>query len=112
MAIISMYDFTREYYRVPLTLLVNGVEIDPTALSAEFSVLDATARPSDDSTGWQPGSWESYGGFYYSRILVGDAGAATAGGFQITAGTIYNVWWRITDSPERPARLVGQIQAI
>lgn len=105
MATTTMYDLTREYYRVPVTLTVAGVAINPTTFTVEFAILLPDARPTTSS--WVPGTWETVGNTYRAAILVGDSGATV----QITAGQLYNVWLRLTDFPERPVRMVGQIQA-
>lgn len=107
MAVKEMLDFTREYFRVPVTLSVNGVNIDPTTLAIEFAVVLTGVKPTNE---WTAGTWETAGSEYRAMTLVGPTGDVTVD-FEIVAPNLYDVYWRITDNPERPARMVGQIQA-
>lgn len=106
MAITKIPIITREYYRVPVSLTVNGAVIDPTSLTVEWAIVLAGATPLTGD--WIAGSWETLtaGPTYLARVLVGDATT----NFPIDQGIMYDAWIRITDTPERPARLVGQIQ--
>lgn len=105
MALTKIPVITREFYRVPITLTVDGSIIDPTALTVEFAVVAVAATPIEAD--WVVGDWEILGGStYLARVLVGDETTD----FPLLQGSTYDAWLRITDNPERPARLTGQIQ--
>lgn len=107
MATTKIPAITREYFRVPVTLTVDGLPIDPTVLPVEWAIVPVNQTPVDAD--WMPGDWETIDTthMYLARILVGDSTTD----FPLTQNQIYDAWMRITDAPERPARLVGQIQA-
>ena len=93
-----------EYLRVSVIASVNGTLIDPGADSVAFAVVSGVPGVTD----WLAGSWESghsaaTGGV--ARILVGPTGGAKT----LTAGQ-YDVWIKITDSPEVPIRKVAALQ--
>lgn len=106
MALIKIPVITREFYRIPVELTVDGDVVDPTSLTVEFAVVETGVSPIEAD--WQPGSWETLAssGQTLARVLVGDDTTT----FPLTVGTVYDAWLRITDSPERPARLTGTIQ--
>ena len=60
-----------------------------------------------DEPDWAAGDWETISATstYLARVLVGDDTTV----FPLVIGTTYDAWLRITDTPERPARLTGQI---
>lgn len=100
---------TREYYRVPVTITVAGVAIDPTSLTVEFALTATGVDPVDAD--WKAGTWETIPGApstYLARAFVGD----NTTDFPLTVSVTNDLWWRVTDSPERPARLVAQLQGI
>lgn len=107
MATTKIPVITREYFRVPITLTVDGQPIDPTGLVVEWAIVATGATPT--SGDWVTGSWETIDTvtpvLYLARTMVGD----DTTDFPLTQNTVYDAWMRITDSPERPARLVGQI---
>lgn len=87
-----------EYVLVPETLTVNGLPVDPTspALTVELAFTAVDVAPA--SGDWTVGSWEDVGGVWNARCLVGPGGTVT-----LAAGT-YDVWTRVTASPEKPVR--------
>lgn len=98
---------TREYYRVPVTITVAGAVIDPTGLTVEFALVAVGVDPVN--TDWKAGLWETIPGppvVYLALAFVGDSTTD----FPLTLGVTNDLWWRVTDTPERPARLAGQIQ--
>lgn len=78
--------------------------LDPTADVIEMAFMATTDKPGDAD--WQTGSWEPYTGRgpYVARCLIGAGDDANA----LDVGT-YNVWLRITDDPETPARPAGKL---
>lgn len=106
MALTKIPVITREFYRIPVELTVDGSVVDPTGLTVEFAIVGTGITPSTGD--WVAGSWETLtsSGQTLARILVGDATTD----FPLVVGTVYDAWLRITDSPERPARLCGTIQ--
>lgn len=98
---------TREYFRVPVTLTVNGLPIDPTGLVVEFALTATGVDPVEGD--WSAGTWETLTGppaIYLARAFLGDETTD----FPLSIGVTNDLWWRVTDTPERPARLVGQVQ--
>lgn len=108
MALTKILTFTREYYRVPVSLSVDGEAIDPTGLTIEWAVVVADTTPIEGD--WLVGDWETISSVsppvYLARTMVGD----DTTDFPLIKGQLYDAYMRITDSPERPARLAGQIQ--
>ena len=82
-----------EYVKIPVTT-PPGITISSQVV--EIAVVAQTGRPG--ALDWRTGSWEDN----TARILIGPTALA------LTAGT-YNVWVRITDSPEKPVLLAGAI---
>ena len=91
-----------EYVKVPVAAVVNGAVFNPTVDTVQmaFPVRGATPVSGD----WKAASWETITGAYYARCLVGPTGGTIA----LVVG-IYDVWVKVTDSPEVPARRAGQV---
>lgn len=72
---------------------------DPTADVVQFAFTPETyptTQPVDAD--WVAGSWQTYPGpTYWAQALVGPANGGTA----LTLGS-WQVWVKITDSPEKP----------
>ncbi|RSM73434.1 hypothetical protein DMH04_41215 [Kibdelosporangium aridum] len=81
---------SKEYLLISVTAS-EDVTSDPVAF--------AFAAPSVDPSVWTSGDWVGT----QARILVGPGGAVT-----LTKGT-WDVWLKITDSPEIPVRKVDQL---
>ena len=113
MALTKIPVITREFYRIPVQLTVNGDIVNPTTLTVEFAIVATGVLPDDPD--WVTGSWETLdadvgsllAGTTLARVLVGDSLAD----IPLTQGVTYDAWLRITDSPERPARMTGTILA-
>jgi len=79
---------------------------NPTADTVQFAFTTAGADPQPSD--WKTGSWATVTGLptgvYVAQCLVGPSGAV-----QLTAGT-YQVWVKITDSPEIPVLQAGTLQ--
>jgi hypothetical protein len=83
-----------EYITVSVTALVAGFPVDVTADTVKWAVV----APGVDPVTWWTGDWANG----KARILVGPAVNALAKGF-------WDVWLSVTDSPEIPVRLIGQL---
>ena len=94
-----------EYVKVSVAAVVNGVTYNPTSDAVSMAFPARGAQPV--SGDWKTGSWETISGTYYARCLVGPS----PGLVQFTVGSIYDCWLKVTDSPEVPARRVGQVVA-
>lgn len=96
--VVRMSSTSLEYLRARVSATSDGVAIDPTGFAIEF----AFPIPGEDPSTWVAGSWEVAGTFYYARCLVGPSG-----GVITLANGIYDVYVRVTASPEKPVRQVG-----
>lgn len=87
-----------QYVEVPVSFQVAGAPVSPIAdvVALAFPVAGVNPIAGD----WVTGSWESGGPPYVARVLVG------TGGKVLTPGN-YDVWVRVTDSPEVPAMKAG-----
>lgn len=94
-----------EYLVYPVALVVGGVVINPTADVVQFAFMPNPANANPGVSDWHNGSWvTTTTGGYQAQILVGPAnGGVTPGG---GATGLYNVWIKITDSPEVPVRQI------
>jgi hypothetical protein len=94
--------------RYQVTATLNGAPYNPVTDVVQFGFTTGVAQ-NITPTSWVPGSWETdalgTGTIYVARCLVGPTGD-----FIPEAGTRYNVWIKITDSPEQPVIQVGQLQ--
>jgi hypothetical protein len=90
-----------EYVKVAVSAVVNGAVINPTTDTVQMAFPVRGVVPV--SGDWKASSWETISGIYYARCLVGPVGVV-----QLAAG-IFDCWVKVTDSPEVPARRVGQV---
>ena len=98
-----------EYVPVHVRATINGVSnADPTADAAQMAFIPPGSNPS--SGDWRTASWTTIPAtpepLYIAQCLVGPAGTIT-----LTAGT-YQVWVKITDSPEIPVEPTGLLQIV
>jgi hypothetical protein len=95
-----------EYVGFIVKAVINGNLYDPTGDSVSFAFLPLGSNPT--SGDWMTGSWgtaTAYGAPQYTaRVLVGPG----TGGHPLPAGD-YVTWMKITDSPEVPVRVVGNL---
>ena len=91
---------SREYVAVPVSAVVNGAAINPTTDTVNFAF---TASRSTPPSTFVAGSWETEGGTYYARCLVGPGGTTT-----LAVGQ-WATWVKVTDNPEIPVRFVGYV---
>jgi hypothetical protein len=97
-----------EYVRVPVAARSSGLAVNPTADAVAMAFTAAGVNPT--SGDWQTGSWETDStttpATYFARCLVGP------GGTFVPVVTTYDVWLKVTDAPEIPARKVGNLQIV
>lgn len=103
---LGMSQLATMYYLVPVAATQAGVPYNPTGDPVAFAFLpQATQVPG--SGDWVSGSWETVTGAllypYNAKCLIGPAGTVTLG-----VGR-YVAWLRITDNPEVPVLIVGQV---
>jgi hypothetical protein len=85
-----------QYVQVPVTAFGTAGTYNPTDDSVQFSFTPANYPVTEPSV-WITGSWATFPGpAYYAQCLVGPGGATA-----LTIGT-YQLWLKITDSPEVP----------
>lgn len=95
-----------DYVRVPVSAVSAGLPINPTSDQVQMAFpvhgLDPVAGD------WKTAIWETDAtvtpNVYYARCLVGPGGTVT-----LSVGT-YDVWCKVTDNPEVPARNSGELQ--
>ena len=98
-----------EYVPVHVRATINGVSnADPTADTAQMAFLPVGTNPGVSD--WHAASWTTIPAtpetIYIAQCLVGPSGTVT-----LTAGT-YQVWVKITDSPEIPVDTTGLLQIV
>jgi hypothetical protein len=82
-------------------VVVSGDAVDPTGLVVELALVAEGALPGGGD--WETGTWENGGPPYYAHVLAGVGQTIDP-----TAGT-YDLWLKLTDSPEIPIRLAGKV---
>jgi hypothetical protein len=110
MAIIHKFQSaSKEYVKVPVSAKESGSAVNPTGDTVNMAVT--TAADGDAVTSWATASWETDSTVspakYYARVLIGPG--SNIG--QLAIG-IYNVFVKITDSPEVPIKYAGQIEIV
>ena len=71
---------------------------DPTGDPVSFAFTPANTFPAVEPSTWYTGSWVTFpGSQYWAEILIGPAN----GGVSLATGA-WQVWVKITDSPEVP----------
>lgn len=104
MPLLQLSSLSTEYVRVPVSAFEDGVEVNPSPLAVEMAFPAYGVEPAGGdwvTAEWEPGA--ACGG-WFARCLVGPAGAVTL------ANGSYDVWVRVTDSPETPVRKAGPIR--
>ncbi|HEY9371461.1 hypothetical protein [Streptomyces sp.] len=97
---------TTEAQRPAITLEYFGVEITTSSVldaqPVHLAFVDMDTASSPVSGDWKVAAWVGTAGTTRTaRVLLGPAGAVTL------APGKYMVWYKVTDSPEIPARPVG-----
>src|SRR6185312_4441427 len=102
-----MSRLSTQYYLVPVAATTSGASYNPTADSVQFAFMpQATQVPGN--TDWVAGSWQTVPTSllypYAAQCLVGPSGTTNPG-----IGTYY-VYVKISDDPEVPVLIAGQLQ--
>ena len=87
-----------EYLRYTVQATIAGTPYNPSGDTVAFAFPLTGMSPST----WYTGSWEQVGVTYVARILIGPSGQTLSTGS-------YDVWIKITDSPEIPVRKVDTL---
>lgn len=97
-----------EYLVYPVSFVIGGTAQNPTGDPVAFAFMPNPADANPGSGDWHTGSWVTSGsGTYLAQVLVGPAN----GGVVLAVG-LYNVWIRITDSPEVPIQQIDLLQIV
>jgi len=106
---------SKEYVRAPVRARRNGSAYDPTGATVELALMrkpgDITGTtPSDPyndpaEADWQTGSWETDGSRYLARATAG-----TGGTLAPSERGIYQLWVRVTASPEVAVFYAGDVE--
>ena len=104
---IGMNHLSTQYVLVPVTATKAGAPYNPTGDTVQFAFMpQATQVPGDSD--WVSGSWQADASSllypYLAQCLVGPSGTVTLG-----IGT-YVMYVKISDNPEVPVLLAGQLQ--
>jgi len=98
-----------EFVRVAIGAVEDGVILDPTVDSLQMAFPLTGVKPIAGD--WKSATWETDTSTtpvtYYARALVGPTGVVT-----LTAGTLYDVYVKITDSPEIVVRDTGALAVL
>ena len=104
---IGMSHLSTQYYLVPIAATRLGVAYNPTGDTVQFSFMPTPTQVPGNAD-WVSGSWDTSSASvlypYSAKCLVGPAGPIITLGI----GT-YVVYVKVTDSPEIPAFVVGQL---
>ncbi|MCC6629960.1 MAG: hypothetical protein IT340_21495 [Chloroflexi bacterium] len=95
-----------EYVRVRVAATEAGAAVNPTSDTVVMAFVAEGAAPAGGD--WKTAGWETdtttNPDTYYARCLVGPSGAVT-----LTAG-VYDVWVKVTDTPEAPVLRAGNVE--
>lgn len=104
---IGINHLSTEFVLVPVVATKAGVAYNPTADAVQFAFMP-TATQVPQNTDWVGGSWDTVPSNalypYNAKCLVGPTGTIT-----LAIGT-YIIYVKITDSPEVPVLVAGQLQ--
>jgi hypothetical protein len=107
-AVLTISSLSKEYVRVRVAAKNAGAVVNPTADVVEMAFTLADAEPTTPD--WKTASWETDAATepdtYFARCLVGPGGTVT-----LADGT-YQVWVRVTDSPEIPVKKSGVLVVV
>lgn len=102
---LQISSLSLQYVRVQVTAMKSGVGVDPSSDPVQMAFPSAGVAPVGGD--WNTAAWEKYtttsGTTYWAICLVGPGGTKT-----LTAGR-YDVWVKVTDSPEVPVEMAGQL---
>ena len=104
---IGMSHLSLQYYFVPVQVTKLGVAYNPTGDTVQFAFMP-TPTQVPGNTDWVAGSWDTSQASvlfpYNAKCLIGPGGTITLG-----IGT-YISYMKVTDDPEIPVTVVGQLQ--
>ena len=104
---IGMSQLATLYYLVPVAAMKTGASYNPTSDTVQFAFMPTPTQVPGNSD-WVAGSWDTNTTSvlypYSAKCLVGPSGTTTLG-----IGS-YTVYVKITDSPEIPVLICGQLQ--
>jgi hypothetical protein len=103
---IGLSQLATEYVLIPVSATKSGEPYDPTGDAVQFAFA-ATATYVPQDSDWVSGSWDTDPANilypYSAKCLVGPAGTITLG-----IGT-YVIYIKVTDDPEIPVLIAGQL---
>jgi hypothetical protein len=105
--VIGFNHLSTEYVLVPVSATKNGAPYNPTSDTVQFAFMP-TATQFPGVSDWVAGQWDISSGNpiypYNAKCLVGPGGTIT-----LAIGT-YVIYIKVTDSPEIPVLVGGQLQ--
>jgi hypothetical protein len=103
---ITLSHLSTEYVLIPVAVTKAGVSYNPTSDTVQFAFM-STPTQIPGVSDWQTGAWDTDSTNilypYTAKCLVGPAGTIT-----LTDGT-YVIYLKITDNPEIPVLVAGQL---
>lgn len=94
---LSISALSKEFVVIPVAVTeADGDPANPTNAVVEIAFVAADTDPIEAD--WFDAEWETVGTTYYAKVLVGP----TSSTITFTADTTYDVYVRVSDSPERP----------
>jgi hypothetical protein len=104
---IGISQLSTQYVLIPVKATMAGQPYNPTSDTVQFAFAPTPAYV-PQSGDWKSGSWQTDSSNilypYSARCLVGPSGTVTLG-----IGT-YIIYVRISDNPEIPVLICGQLQ--
>ena len=104
---IGMSQLSTQYVFIPVSATKSGVAYNPTGDVVQFAFMP-TATQVPQVSDWVAGSWDTDSSSilfpYSAKCLVGPSGTTNPG-----IGT-FVMYLKVTDSPEIPVLIVGQLQ--
>lgn len=107
---LTIAALSNEYVRIPVAASTSGVDVDPTGDTVALAFVPQDTVPGNSD--WKTGSWEtdntSTPPTHYARCIVGPV----SGVVTLVSGNIYEIWIKISDSPEVPIKKAGPARVI
>jgi hypothetical protein len=104
-ATLTMSSLSTQYVLVPVTVIIAGESVDPTAYPVQFAFTPIGTSPS----AWTDGSWQDAptNGLWMAQCLVGPEN-----GGLVLAPALYEIWIQVTGNPEVPVLQPGLLQVL
>jgi hypothetical protein len=105
---VSISRLSLQYLTVPVQATKAGGAYNPTSDVVQFAFVDSNGSVPTSGM-WVAGNWvtlPNYSYPYAAQCLIGPGGSTAP-----TTGT-YTIWMQITDSPEVPVLIAGQLQVV